>query len=244
MMYKIVLGAYGMSEILSIPRELSVIAAKRLREMIVSKEMQPGDRLPSESELGELFGISRSTVREAIKLLTAENVVEIRRGRGTYVTMQPGVSNDPLGLEFTNQEKLLRNLLETRMMIEPQIAALAAERADQNNINHLASIIEQIRSAGSDKSSHTPYDVAFHRAVAECTQNDVLYRILPIICESIQEGYFKTANVPGSYKRAIESHIKIYQAIVDKDPEKARIETEKHLRQTMEDVNVYLGGKV
>lgn len=232
-----------MSEILTVPRELSVTAAKRLREMIVENKMQSGDRLPSESELGEMFGVSRSTVREAIKLLIAENVVEIQRGKGTFITMQPGVGKDPLGLEFANQKRLLRNLLETRMMIEPQIAALAAQRAKQENIDQLAQIIEQIKAAGSDKGNHTPYDVAFHRAVAECTQNDVLYRILPIICESIQEGYFKTANVPGSYERAIQSHINIFQAIVNKDPEAAKNETEKHLRQTMEDVNV-IGGKV
>jgi GntR family transcriptional regulator, transcriptional repressor for pyruvate dehydrogenase complex len=232
-----------MSEILTVTQELSVIAAKRLREMIIEKGMKSGDRLPSESELGEMFGVSRSTVREAIKLLTAENVVEIKRGRGTFVTVQPGVSKDPLGLEFANQKKLLDNLMETRMMIEPQIAYLAAQRAKQENIDKLAQIIEKIQAAGSNKGNHTPYDVAFHKAIAECTQNDVLYRILPIICESIQEGYFKTANVPGSYERAIQSHFNIYQAIVNKDPETAKNETEKHLRQTKEDINI-LGGKI
>lgn len=232
-----------MSEILTAHQELSVIAAKRLRGMIIEKEMQSGDRLPSESALGEMFGVSRSTVREAIKLLTAENVVEIQRGKGTFVTVQPGVGKDPLGLEFTNQKRLLTNLLETRMMIEPQIAYLAAQRANQANIDQLAQIIDKIQAAGSNKGNHTPYDVAFHKAVAECTQNDVLYRILPIICESIQEGYFKTANVPGSYERAIQSHFNIFQAIVNKDPEAAKNETEKHLRQTMEDMDI-LGGKV
>ena len=187
--------------------------------------------------------MSRSTVREAIKLLTAENVVEIQRGKGTFITMQPGVRKDPLGLEFTNQKRLLNNLLETRMMIEPQIAYLAAQRANQANIDQLAQIIEKIQEAGSDKGNHTPYDIAFHKAVAECTQNDVLYRILPIICESIQEGYFKTADVPGSYERAIESHLNIFHAIVNNNPEAAKNETEKHLRQTMEDMNI-IGGKI
>lgn len=231
-----------MNEILTASQELSHIAAKRLRAMIIEKEMQSGDRLPSESSLGEMFGVSRSTVREAIKILTAENVVEIRRGRGTFVTMQPGVGKDPLGLEFSNQTKLLDNLMETRMMFEPQIAFLAAQRANQANIDQLAQIIEKIKAAGSNEFNHMPFDVAFHKAVAECTQNDVLYRILPIICESIQEGYFKTANVTDSYERAIQSHINIFQAIVNKDPQTAKTETEKHIRQTMEDINL-LGGK-
>ncbi|MCI1956061.1 MAG: FadR family transcriptional regulator [Oscillospiraceae bacterium] len=229
--------------ILTVKQELSEAAAKGLRQMIVSKGMKAGDRLPSESELGILFGVSRSTVREAVKLLTAENVVEIRRGKGTFVARQPGVGKDPLGLEFTNQTSLLTNLMETRMMIEPQIASAAAQRATKENMRKLAGIIRQIQEAGSNKANHTPYDVAFHTAVAECTQNDVLQRIMPIICESIQEGYLKTVNVPGSYERAIQSHIRIYEAIVHKDSQTAKTETEKHLKQTQEDANIFLGGK-
>lgn len=233
-----------MSEILSADRELSVAAAKKLREMIIEKGLKAGDRLPNESELGKLYGVSRSTVREAVKLLIADNVVEIKRGKGTFVTNQPGVGKDPLGLEFANQSKLLDNLMETRMMIEPQIAYLAAQRATRANIEKLARIMEKIKAAGSSKGNHTPYDVAFHKAVAECTQNDVLYRILPIICESIQEGYFETADVPGSYERAIESHFNIYQAIVNKDSETAKNETKKHLKQTQEDIKIIKGGKL
>lgn len=231
-----------MNHILVSNEELSSVAAKKLREMIIEKGMQPGDRLPTENELGIMFGVSRSTVREAIKILTAENVVQIQRGRGTFIAMRPGITKDPLGLEFTNQTKLLDNLLETRMMIEPQIAYLAAQRATSGNIDHLAQIIEKVKLAGNGKADHTPYDIAFHTAVAECTQNDVLHRILPIICESIQQGYFMTANVPGSYERAIQSHINIFRSIVDKDSENAKNETEKHLRQTIDDLN-YFGGK-
>lgn len=227
-----------MSEILTARLELSVIAAKRLRTMIIENEMKSGDQLPSESELGEVFGVSRSTVREAIKLLIAENVVEIRRGKGTFITAQPGISKDPLGLEFSNQVKLLDNLMETRMIIEPQIAYLAAQRANEKNMKKLAKIIQKMRTADSDKGNRTPFDVAFHKAIAECTQNDILFRFLPIICESIEEGYSKTANVPGSVERAIQSHINIYQAIVNRDSQTAKEETIRHLQQTMEDINV------
>lgn len=231
-----------MSEILSMREELSVAAAKRLREMIIEKGMQPGDRLLNETELARIFGVSRSTIREAIKLLTAENVVEIQRGKGTFITLQPGLVKDPLGLDFTNQAKLLENLLETRMMIEPEIAFLAAERANQQNIELLAEIIAKDQREQSEKSNHVSHDVAFHRAVAECSQNDVLRRILPIICESIHEGYFVTANVQGTHERAMQSHINIYEAIKRKDPESAKVETEKHIRQTMEDAKL-LGGE-
>jgi len=229
-----------MSEILIRHKELSVAVAKRLREMIIENGMQPGHRLSNETDLAIMFGVSRSTVREAIKLLTAENVVEIQRGRGTFITLQPGLVKDPLGLDFTNQAKLLDNLLEARMMIEPEIAFLAAERANQENIVQLADIIAKVEAEGNKKGSRLPHDVAFHTAVAECSQNDVLHRILPIICESIHEGYFITANVLGSYERAIQSHISIFEAIKEKNSEKAKLETEKHIRQTMEDAKLLM----
>lgn len=229
-----------MTKIIS-SRELPVVAANRLREMIAAKNMKPGDKFPSESELGTMFGIARSTVREAIKILTAENIVEIHRGKGTFITANPGRVKDPLGLNFTNQKTLLKNLLEARMMIEPQIAYLAAQRAQPENIQKLSGIMVQMQEANNKNVDYTQYDVEFHTAVAECTQNDVLHRILPIICESIREGYIETVNVEGSFKRAIISHNNIYEAIRKGGAELAKLETEKHLRQTLEDSKI-MGG--
>ncbi|SDN73151.1 FadR/GntR family transcriptional regulator [Acetanaerobacterium elongatum] len=219
-------------------RELSVVAAERLREMIAAKDMKPGDQFPSEAELVAMFGIARSTVREAIKLLTAENIVEIRRGKGTFITANPGMVKDPLGLNFANQKNLLKSLMETRMMIEPQIAYLAAQRAKPENLQKLRMIIEKMQEANKQNIDYTQYDVEFHTAVAECTQNDVLHRILPIICESIREGYLETVNVEGSFQRAIISHNNIYEAIKKGGAEQAKLETEKHLRQTLEDSKI------
>lgn len=216
--------------------ELPVIAADKLREMITERDMKPGDRFPSEVEMVEMFGVGRSTVREAVKLLIAENIVEIRRGKGTFITAKPGMVKDPLGLNFTDKKRLLENLMETRMMIEPQIAYLAANRAKTENIQKLGNIMDKMQEAENLKIDYTPYDVAFHTAIAECTQNDVLHRILPIICESIREGYRETVNVEGSFQRAIISHTKIYEAIKKGGAESAKLETERHLRQTLEDM--------
>lgn len=222
-------------------RELSMVAATKIREMILAKDMKPYNKLPSEAILMEMLGVSRSTVREAIKILIAENIVEIQRGKGTFICKNPGIGKDPLGLHFADQVNLLENLMETRLMIEPQIAYLAAQRATKKNIEALRVVIEQMQEAQFKKIDYTPYDVAFHTAVAECTQNDVLHRILPIICESIREGYVETVNVEGSFERAIISHIKIYEAIREGGAEAAKLETEKHLRQTLEDSKL-LGG--
>ena len=95
--------------------------AQKVKTMIIQRQMKPGDRLPTEKELADLFGVSRSTLREAMKFLRAENVVVIRQGSGTFVSAGTGIGEDPLGLHFTNQENLIENLFETRMLIEPQI---------------------------------------------------------------------------------------------------------------------------
>lgn len=228
-----------MNKLLIENRELPVIVAKKLREMIFSNKMKPGDRLPSEGELVEMFGVGRSTVREAVKLLIADNIVEIRRGRGTFISDTPGVKNDPLGLDFANQNRLLQNLLESRMLIEPQIARLAAQRATSENLYRLSGAIEEMEIAEKrDSDNYSVCDVKFHTVVAECTQNDVLQRILPLICESIREGSLETINVPGSHRRAIEAHIRIYEAIRNKDAEQAAEQTKLHVLQTMKDARL------
>lgn len=222
-------------------RELPAKAAARMREIIISNNMQPGDRFASESELVAMFGVGRSTIREAIKILIAENVVETQRGKGTFISRRTGVVKDPLGLDFTDQKKLLLNLLETRMLIEPQIAYLAAQRATGQNIRKLEEIMLTFEKDGS-KEHHANLDIKFHTAVAKCTQNDVLHRFLPIICESIREGYYETVTIEGSQKRAYESHKNILAAIIRKDPETAKRETENHIVQTAKDANINLGG--
>ncbi|HBC28058.1 MAG TPA: FadR family transcriptional regulator [Ruminococcaceae bacterium] len=224
-------------------RELPLLLSSKLREMIAEKGMKPGDRMPSEGELVEMFGVGRSTVREAVKLLLADNVVEIHRGRGTYLTEAPGVKKDPLGLGFSNQNKLLQNLLESRLLIEPQIARLAALRATGENLSRLSRAIGEMDAAEKQKAKDFPSrDVEFHTAVAECTQNDVLYRILPLICDSIREGYLETMNVPGSNRKAIESHIRIFEAIRSGNPDDAMKQMRLHILQAMDDAKIVIGG--
>ena len=123
---------------------LTMGTAQKVKSMIIQRGMKPGDRLPTEKELTELFGVSRSTLRESMKFLRAENVVVIRQGSGTFVSTGTGIGEDPLGLHFTNQEHLLANLFETRLLIEPQIAGLAVQRATPQDIRNLKQILAEM----------------------------------------------------------------------------------------------------
>lgn len=210
--------------------------ARNIKHMIIQQKMKPGDRLPCETELMKMFGVSRSTLREAVKFLKAENVIEIKRGNGTFVSNITGVVEDPLGLNFVNQHHLVENLLEARLLIEPQIAAFAVQRATAENIRQLAEIIDKMKEAEVNDDLAADLDVQFHTAIADCTQNDVLARIVPIINESIRQGHNETVSVEGSYERAKICHIGIYEAIVNKDLMEAKYFSERHIWETLNDI--------
>lgn len=210
--------------------------AQNIKQMIINQNMKPGDRLPSEPELMEMFKVSRSTLREAMKFLRAENVIVIKRGNGTFVSDATGVGEDPLGLNFTNQHRLIKNLLEARLLFEPQIAELAVHRATEQNIKYLGEIIHKMKETAVNDDLAAELDVKFHTAIAECTQNDVLIRIVPIINESIRRGHNETACVIGSYERAKICHIGIYEAIVRKNYMEAKYFAERHVWETLNDI--------
>lgn len=216
-------------------RKLPEIVADRLRDMIIQDSLAPGDRMPTEGELVGRFGVSRSTIREAAKLLQAERVLEIRRGQGTFVADNPGIGNDPLGLRFADQSMLLFSLMEVRSLIEPGTAALAAQRRTDEDLREMHDLIEMMDAAYRRKEDYAPFDIRFHTAIANCTHNDVLRRLLPVINESILTGYSQTVHVEGSYARASQCHSKLFMAIAARDPEEARRVAERHIQQTLND---------
>lgn len=215
---------------------LPMATAQKVKMMIIQRDMKPGDRLPTENELAQLFGVSRSTLREAMKFLRAENVVAIRQGSGTFVSAGTGIGEDPLGLHFTDQKNLLQNLFETRMLIEPQIASLAVQRATPQDIHNLERLVKQMDEIQVNSTETAEMDVQFHTAVAECTHNDVLIRVVPIINDSIRRSHFETHDNIESFRRAKRSHIGIYKAIASGDYMEAKYLSERHIWETLDDI--------
>ena len=220
------------------PRKLPEQIADKLREMIIQDEMKTGTKLPAEAELMARFGVSRSTVREAVKILKTENIVDIRQGQGTFLCAKPGLAQDPLGLRFADQKELTAQLLETRLLIEPPVAALAAKRREQKHLDEMKKLLDKMDSAYLHGEDYTPYDAQFHSIIAQCTGNDVIERLLPTIHESIQAGYQHTKRVEGSYQRASQCHLEMYRGIMEGDSERARQAAQRHMMQTMHDSGV------
>ena len=171
-----------------------------------------------------------------MKFLRAENVVAIRQGSGTFVSAGTGIGEDPLGLHFTDQKNLLQNLFETRMLIEPQIASLAVQRATPQDIHNLERLVKQMDEIQINSTETAEMDVQFHTAVAECTHNDVLIRVVPIINDSIRRSHFETHDNIESFRRAKRSHIGIYKAIASGDYMEAKYLSERHIWETLDDI--------
>ena len=160
--------------------------ADKIIQLILDEHLEQGDRLPKEAVLVERLGAGRSTVREAMKLLQSRNIVRIKQGSGTYVASNPGVADDPLGFTFIDdKQRLARDLLEVRFMIEPQIARMAAEHATNDQvvcIKELCDESERLAEAGEDYSTA---DTAFHNAIAESSGNLVVPRLMGVFKASV-----------------------------------------------------------
>lgn len=160
--------------------------SEALLDYIIQNQLKAGDRLPKESELAAMFGVGRSTIREAIRELKGRNILNSRKGSGTYVAQDPGITDDPLGLVFIeDKQKLALDLLDMRMWLEPWIAAKAAVNATEEDIVHLRELMETIEEQIKTGENHREKDIEFHVYIAKCSKNLVAPLIVPILQQSI-----------------------------------------------------------
>ncbi|HWR45913.1 FadR/GntR family transcriptional regulator [Sporomusa sp.] len=229
-----------MNILLSKKLMLSKEISENLKELVLSGQLNPGDKLPNEVELANKMEVSRSTLREAVKELVAANVLEVIRGKGTFVTKNPGWKKDPLGVEFMVDKDILLMLFETRILIEPNVAYLAAERADSTDLEKIGQCLGRIKDVVKQHQDYSRQDLEFHQAIAKATKNPIIQRIVPIINESIVQGYQETMNVPGSIDKAIVAHQHIYEAILAKDLLRAQAAMKQHLEVTVNDIKSWM----
>lgn len=210
--------------------------AAQLAEQIQQGRWKPGDKLPSESELCTTLHIGRSTLREALKSLAFVGLVQMRPGEGTYVLDGTDVLADRIRANGVLQtEKGLRDVSEARLTVETELAALAAERADREDIGRIAEILQLMKDslAGNGTANGREYaalDVDFHLAIAKASKNQVLYELLLAIRGMLQEFIAKSQELPGIKQNAQDHHGKIYNAIRERNPEKARRAMRAHLQ--------------
>ena len=187
-------------------------AADQMIRYIQEQGYVPGDRLPTEADLSKLLGVGRNTVREAVRVLASRNIVSVRQGSGTFLSEKQGLADDPFGFSFVeDRERLTRELMQTRVIVEPPIAALAAQNAEPEEIRRLEEILLEIEALIEAREDYSDKDNQFHAQIASCTHNSVVSRLVPVISSGV--AVFAQEVPSEEYKQTLRSHRAIYNAI-------------------------------
>ena len=217
-------------------KPLAQIAADHIVDYIMNGTVKKGERLPSEGELMEMLGVGRGTIREAIKILASLRVVEIRRGVGTFVCENMGVSEDPLGFQYIEDKyKIVLDTLELRMLIEPSLAAKAAKNATLQQISEIGRLCDLVEEKINNKEDYLNEDRMFHTKIAESSDNLVISNLLPIIHGSI--ALLMETNKKALTKETVITHRRIYEAIKEHNEKEAYDAMEEHLRLNFKSIS-------
>ncbi len=210
-------------------------AAERLVEYIKEHALAAGDKLPTEAELTEILQVGRGTVREAVKTLASRNVLEVRQGAGIFLSEKLGVPEDPLGLEFMeSRDNIALDLLDIRLMLEPELAAMAAVRHTEEQlaaVEEQCRVVEELILAGEDYGQE---DVRFHKLLAQCSGNAVVGNLVPIINSSVYASIDLTRNI--NSRDTVREHRSVVDAIRRRDGFGARWAMAVHLNTSRESI--------
>ncbi|PKB67843.1 MAG: hypothetical protein BZY81_03680 [SAR202 cluster bacterium Io17-Chloro-G4] len=211
-------------------RRLYEDIVQQFHSLIRQGVLQHGARLPSERMLAEQFNVSRSSVREAIRSLELQGLVVSRRGSGTFINTEAIESVVALlASTLSTGNETMKEIFEVRHLLEPQIAAVAATRADQDEVQRLADILEEQQQQLAQGETGVDADTAFHFALAAATHNSALVKVVSAVEDILRLSRDKSLQEPGRAKRSLDSHRQILEKVRSGDAEGARTAMEYHL---------------
>ena len=196
-------------------------AIRRIKEMILAGELQPGDRLPPEKELSERLGLSRSSLREAVKALEVLHVLDVRRGDGTYVTsLRAEVLLGALSfVADIHRDASVLELFAVRRILEPAAGVLAAARATPADIGRLRALLAEVDHS-TPVDDLVAHDVVFHRSVSELSGNAYLTELLDTLSSStLRARVWRALTEEGAVERTLTEHRAIVDALETGDAE-------------------------
>ena len=194
----------------------------KIKDMLENGRLKSGDQLPGERELSEVFRVSRSSVREALRTLETQGFLESRQGDGTYIASKPVESLvNPLASVIFSEKDSQMELFEMRRLIEPQLAYLAAERATQEEIAMMEQALVLQEEAVAKGETGTDVDKSFHYIMAKATKNKVLLRLTDSMRDLLAESRDKYLQVEGRPDKSISRHRQVLDAIKARDGELA-----------------------
>jgi GntR family transcriptional repressor for pyruvate dehydrogenase complex len=215
------------------PKRISDQVFDQLRELIFRGEFKTGDKILTERELAEAFSVSRTSVRDAINKLVVMGLLEQRQGQGTFVCTPETRDKNLIGTMVKSQDASITDLLEVRMGLECNAAALAAARAVDKDFNFIEKSIEEMQKEVASGRLGTEADTAFHMAIAYATQNPlqvfIMKNFYDFLFTGIKVNLEGLYQVPANIETILEQHKVIFQAIQDHDPEAAFWAMKRHI---------------
>jgi len=214
--------------------KLSIQVADQIQQLILSRDLKPGDRLPTERDLGETFGVSRTVIREAIRTLEAHGLVVSQTGSGTYVRAMQGKDvASSLGMFINSQHKpfSIDALMEVRRVLEIEMVKLAAQRATSENIQQLENNLDMMVKTIKDIDEFSRWDLEFHLVLADACGNQLFGIILEPLTESLFELIWTGTTTPGAAQDACRYHRAILDCVKKKDSQGAAKVMRAHLDQ-------------
>jgi GntR family transcriptional repressor for pyruvate dehydrogenase complex len=204
----------------------------RLREMIQSGELRPGNRLPPERDLAKLLGVSRPTLRAGIRALSGIGILRSRQGAGTFVVQTdgpPALDSGPLRLMASLHGFTTAEMFEARRALEMAVAGLAAERATSDQIATMADEMTGMYASLDDPAQYLVHDLGFHQSIAIASGNRILATLMNMMATILFDVRSKTVHRTQDLKESAAMHREIYRAIRERNPEKARDAMRDHL---------------
>lgn len=200
---------------------VSKLVLERIKEALLNKELEPGDRLPSETELSNKLGVGKSSVREAIKMLEAMGIVEPRQGEGTFISERPKEDSlNPLVFQLIIEQGTNMDIVELRAMFEPAYSLQAMHKATVDDIQDIEQTIHSLEEKIIKNAQTADDDLAFHIAILKSTHNPFVIRIGETILQLFKASISKSMQtIPNT---AVRDHKAIFEAFCKKDEEGLR----------------------
>lgn len=211
---------------------------RQIQDMIMSGELKKGDRLPPERQLAEIMGVGRPALKQAISALEVLGIIKSRQGDGNYITADSVEVISPIGMQFYLENGNADDVLEFRYIMEVQMAALAAEKITKEQAAKLGELMEEIRrelGEGADLEKRKYYNNRFHFQLVNICGNRLISSIYGSIMDLVAD---QISHTDGS--RFYESHRKIFDAICDRDPERAARCMAEHFQNKFPNYRYYM----
>jgi DNA-binding FadR family transcriptional regulator len=218
---------------------LTTMVADNICKVIQERKLTIGEKIPNEFELAKLFHVGRGTIREAVKLLISKNILEIRRGTGTFVCEKQGVVDDPFGFHYAkNKTRLIADLISIRLILEPEIAVLAAHYASDDEIAQMLETAQRIDTLAAEKKDFCAEDITFHTLLAQSSRNMVMPNLIPVIHYGIE--LYNHSLEEYERQKALGCHTEIVNALKNRDPDRAKSAMQTHLGYSKKNVQLIL----